>query len=358
MQKERERVAVVEIGGSHDECLLSQFVALKNHGCHVTFFSTDSVWKRNSRFKEFVDEYHSVEFTGSALGDFKLMRELNNHFKSLKIQKVVLNTAQGAHIRNLCLTASRKTEFIGIIHTLKKFQGSFTQKIIHRKIKKYFVLNDYFLNQITPPKGIQVESFYPLRFPTFEQIIEKPENETWITIIGGVEERRKDLTGSVALIESVRDLPVKFIFLGKSDVNSTDFQRFHTSLVQAQVESKIRYFDHFVSEEEFDAFLRKSDLIWPMVHPNTPSAVEYFRNQISGAMNVSFAYAVPMLVHQVYVNAWEDLWSAFGYDLNDFRNSLLVAIDQQKERSRAMINHSKFNPVFQEKKYLDFIFNA
>jgi len=98
---------------------------------------------------------------------------LNAFFKKSGISKVILNTAQGAHIRNLCLTSSGAVEFIGIIHTLKKFQGSYTQKVINRKIKKYFVLNDYFLEKIDPPKEIRVSSFYPLRFPYFDTKLHK-----------------------------------------------------------------------------------------------------------------------------------------------------------------------------------------
>lgn len=355
--KRNEKVAVVELGGSHDECLLSQFFALKSRGCYVLFVTTQEVYERNSSFHAYIDELKIIEFTQKALADFLKMRALNAFFWKKGFSKVILNTAQGAHIRNLCLTAPKNIEFIGIIHTLKKFEGSFTQKLIHRKIKKYFVLNDYFVERIVPPKGIKVASFYPLRFPYFETEIDKKEGEKWITIIGGVENRRKDLTGSIPLMKQLIEKGFRFIFLGKSDVNHLDVLSFVAFLKDAGIEENVQLFDAFVSAELFDAYLKKTDLIWPMVHPHTPSAAEYFKNQISGAMNVSFAYKIPLFVHEEYITEWKDFAFAVAYSLNDFAFQVEKTYEQLNEVKLKLQSNKKFNPIVQENKYIDFIFN-
>lgn len=350
-----ENIALVELGGSHDECLLSQFMALKNKGFHLTFVGTKDVWDRNPSWRPFVDQFHEIVFTGKAFPDFRLMLDLNAFFDKNKISKVVLNTAQGAHIRNLCLTSSRKTEFIGIIHTLRKFEGSFTQRLITRKIKKYIVLNDYFLPRIVKPKGVSIVSFYPLRFPHYETEVEKKPDEIWITIIGGVENRRKDLNGSIALMKSMEKENVRFIFLGKSTIESSEFHAFEMEIEQKKLKEKVIFFDHFVPAELFDAYLRKTDLIWPMVHPNTPSADQYLRNQISGAMNVAFGYKIPLLVHQDYIKQWEDFWCAIPYSENDFAKSFQAG-KKNIEMIRARLQeHEKFSPEFQEEKYMAFL---
>ena len=69
-------------------------------------------------------------------------------------------------------------EFIGIIHTIRKFQGSFTQKLIHRKNRKYLLLSDFLLDKITTPKKLKVESFYPLDYPKFNLKITKTPTPT------------------------------------------------------------------------------------------------------------------------------------------------------------------------------------
>jgi hypothetical protein len=350
-----KKVAVLEIGGSHDECLISQFTALKSVGVETYFISSEELWSRNSQLKELVDHFICFEIKRKKIQDFLNVIKLNSFFVKEGIELVVFNTAQGAIVRNFCLTASRKVQFAGIIHTINKFKKSFTQKIIHRKIKKYFVLNDHLLAQIQPPKGIEVRSFYPIRFPHFELELEKANNEFWIIIIGGVEFRRKDLMGSIDLMEQIGDENVRFIFLGKSDPNNPDVISFAETLERRNLSSQVQLFSEFIDEKTFDAYLKSADLIWPMVHPGTPSANEYFKNQIPGAMNISFSYGIPMLVHQEYVNQWDDLKFAFSYSLEGFKNDFLSAMSGKNHMKIKLNDAPKFSIEYQEKKYLDFL---
>lgn len=352
----RHHVALIEIGGSHDECILSQLYALKSVPCRITLVTTHEVIERNSLFYSLVDAVHLIEFPKKAIGDFLLMYRLNKYFHLNGIQKVIINTAQGGHIRNLCFTSFRSIEFIGIIHTLNKFKGSFTQKQINRKIKKYFVLNDYFLDKIIPPTGITVKSFYPLRFPSFEDTVKKNEDEIWITIIGGLENRRKDLIGSIPLMKELEHKNVRFIFLGKSDPNKAEVDVFLETIEAVGLNEKVKTFHAFVPEIEFDAYLKQTDLIWPMVNPDTPSSVEYFKNQISGAMNVSFGYKIPMLVHEKYFSEWSDLQYAFAYNLTNFKSSFEFAIENLNSKVQALKQAEKFDPEYQEGRYVEFIF--
>jgi hypothetical protein len=354
-RKTFKKVAILEIGGSHDECLLSQFFALKEIGCETYFISSNALWERNLKLQDLVDHFIPFEMEKKAVKDFLKVKKLNRFFVMENISIVVFNTAQGAHVRNFCLTASKKVEFIGIIHTLNKFKNSFTQKIIHWKIKKYLVLNDYLLAQITPPSGIAVSSFYPLRFPRFEKEIPKIENECWIIIIGGVEFRRKDLLGSLELMKKM-EANVRFIFLGKSDQNHPDVIAFKEALHKYSFTNQVLLFDAFVDEQTYDAYLKKADFIWPMVHPETPSADEYFKNQISGAMNVSFAYKIPMLVHELYAKQWPDLKHAFSYTIDGFQLDFQNALRNRNVMIESMHSVEKFSAKHQETNYLNFLF--
>ncbi|HZH70420.1 MAG TPA: hypothetical protein VFD80_08225, partial [Flavobacteriaceae bacterium] len=146
------KIAVLEVGESHDECILSQVKGLKEKGCELIFCGRKTVYQRNSLFKTFFDAFYEVEVTGKK-GDFKKIRTLNRWLKQQKVEKVICNTAQGGHIRNLALLAlTNDIKYYGILHTIKKIPGSFTQKIISLKIKHYFVLNDTLLTKIPPQK--------------------------------------------------------------------------------------------------------------------------------------------------------------------------------------------------------------
>lgn len=353
--KSLKKIALIEFGGSHAECLLSQFLALKNHDCHITFIGTKKLWEQNPSLHPFADVVHLIQFEGKAIGDFKKAMQLNAYLKKQGIQKAIFNTAQGGHVRNMCLFAPKSVEFIGIIHTLKKFQGSFTQKLINIKIKKYFVLNDYFKNLLKNDKKLKIESFYPLDYPRFDKRIEKNIDEKWISIIGGVENRRKDLMGS---IELMKQFPInfKFLFLGKSDTSKNEVQAFLKEIENEGLTHQVKIFTNFIVEQDFDAYLKNTDFIWPMVHPNTPSADEYFKNQISGAINVAFSYKIPLLIHENYCSTWEDLSSSICYQTSDFKKCIENIALNHDEYKQKLIKNRNFDPKFQAEKFIQLVY--
>lgn len=268
---------------------------------------------------------------------------------------MIINTAQGGHIRNLCLTAPKGIEFIGIIHTIRKFQGSFTQKMIHRKIRKYLVLSDFLLEKITPPKGIRVQSFYPLEYERFNLELEKDSQETWITIVGGVESRRKDLEGFAAMVQSVQDRKLKFIFLGKSDENKEEVINFKQKMKEIDLLDQFVFFDDFIAPDLFDAYLSRTDFLCPLIHPETPSAEQYISNQISGAFNLAYSYRIPLLIHQEYESVEDLKRSAFFYKPDTFQQTLVNAIACRSEKIREIESVKKWNKDFQREQFLSFV---
>ena len=349
------KIALIEIGGSHEECLLSQMIALKSVGAHLTLICTQDLQNRNPHFEKYVDAFLIVGFTQKAWVDFKLMLGINEFLKANGFQKVIINTAQGGHIRNLCLFAPKQIEFIGIIHTIRKFQGSATQKIINRKIKKYLVLSDFLLEKITPPKGIHVRSFYPLEYERFHLPLEKKAGETWITIVGGVENRRKDLAGFIEMIQHIQHENLKFIFLGKSDANKQEVIDFRQEIQSQNRLGQFVFFDHFVAPNLFDAYITQTDFLCPLIHPDTQSAEQYISNQISGAFNLAYSYQIPLLIHENYEGVEDLKLASFFYKLSDFQNTLNEAITQRPAKCKAIADVGKWRKDFQREKFLAFV---
>lgn len=351
--KNKTKVAIFEIGGSHDECILTQLIALKNAGCYVAFCSTKELYERNLKFKELFDEFKEVVLPRTMLGDFRAMRDLNNWLEKEGFTKLIANTGQGGHVRNLSLTAPKTIEFFGIIHTIKMLQGSFTQNLISKKIKQYFVLNDTLLEKENYKKA-KVSVFYPIDFPRFDTTIDKPSQEFWIGIIGGLEFRRKDLSGFVAFAKNVPE-HVRFIFLGKSDVKHPDVIAFMQMVEEAGITNKIKWFEHFVEQEEFDAYCKSFDAILPLIHPHTPSADEYFTRQIPGSINVAFGYGIPMMIHERYKD-----WSDFDkgcvfYNLENMNAQLLDLIKNVNTLQQDLQSVEKFKSEYQQKKFASII---
>lgn len=350
-----DRVALVEFGGSHDECMHSQIHALKNKGCEVFVVTTREMLERNPFWKEWAHEVKVIAFTRKKRADFALIMGLNRYFTENSINKVVLNTAQGGHVRNLCLFAARKVEFFGIIHTIRKLQGSFTQKLINKKIKKYLLLSDDLLAKTDIPKGLTVKSFYPVYYPQFGEEVPKGKQETWIMIAGGVEERRKDLKGFVTMLKNLEEKQVKFIFLGKSTAESEEFESFRKELEQIGKIGRVQFFFEFVSAGLFDAYLKKSDFLLPLIHPGTKSAEQYITNQISGMFNLAYSYKIPLLIHESYSELPDFESSAFFYNPGNFGERLGEALAGRASKIREMQAVEKWKLSYQEAAYCNFL---
>lgn len=344
----------MEIAGSHDECLLTQMIALKNRNCRIVLVCNPEIRARNSSFESFVDQFITLEFNKGFLGNFLLANKMMRLIRKTGAQHVVFNTAQGGHVRNAVLwTVFRKLNFVGIIHTTRKFEGSFTQRIISLKIKKYLLLSDFLKQRVGSRKNIKIDFFYPIHFPSYPKV-EKVDKMT-VTIIGGVENRRKDLTG---FVEMIADFPPEccFVFLGKSNKNNPEVAKFNKFLREKEVKSEIIQFDSFVDPEVFDRYLQQSQAILPLVHPNTPSADQYFKNQISGAMNVAFAYKIPLLIHEGYQHIEEMKSSAVYYNQANFKD-VLFSTNFEKVVERMKLDE-KLLPSVQEKRYSSFVLDS
>jgi hypothetical protein len=352
---EKQRIALVEFGGSHDECLLTQMEALQSAGREIFFVTNERLYERNPHLHRFCSGVHFVEPTGRAIGDVLLMRRLVRRLAAEGVAKIVFNTAQGGHVRNLALLLSRRMKAYGIIHTVRKFQGSFTQKVIHRKIKKYVVLSDDLRERIYPPSGISVGSFYPVSFPHFDhQPPEKPAGEVRIAITGGVENRRKDLAAVIGFIQQTPET-VQFVFLGKTDPDHVDAQAFLQRVELLGLKHRIRYFTEFVPHERFDVILRETDFLLPLIHPGTPSADEYISNQISGAFTIAFGYTIPLLIHEQYSTEDDLRISAHFYTEDTFAQELKEAVSRHAELQARIAAEEKWTKAFQYRNYLRFL---
>lgn len=347
-------IVLIEIGGSHAECLLMQMHAIRKKNHKIILVCTKAIKDRNPIFKSYIDEFFIVDLTGSKIDKRRMIKAIWNKLKETQPEKVVFNTAQGNYVRSLCLySLISNIKFTGIIHTTRMFKGSITQKIISLKIKKYLLLSQHLLSTITPPRGIEIDYFYPLRFPDYNNNIQK--TSPIITIIGGVENKRRDLTGFFTMLLSIKDLNVKFIFLGKTNKLDKEVIEFRDKLNSHNLRQKIISFDDYVPQDIFDAYLKASDLIFPLIHPGTPSAGQYFKNQISGAMTLSFGYKVPLFLHEEYSNIDEMSEASFYYTETTFANDLKEALQHCRGKSREMHKKLQYNIEHQEHKYTNFI---
>lgn len=355
----KKEILLIEFNESHTEVLHSQILFLLNKHYRV------NLWINNEA--EFKDIYRGKvkiirERTKISSLNIGLLYKVVRFVQRNKIKKIVLNTAHGILVRNLCLLLMKsEVEIIGVIHQAHKLLKSSTQKIISRKIKKYFVLNDYvkeFINKLSG-NNYKVNSFYPIFFTDQHKEESNTNDRIIITVPGKVIQIRK---GYVFLLESILKLPdelkekIQFVFLGTATKHeSADVLNI---IARNNIsESTVKIYRKHVPESKFNEVLQKSDYIMPLIHPTSHSYNEYLSTEVSGAFNTAFAFKKPLLMYESF-NKFEDFkkFSLF-YNEDNFSQLLnnLTKHDCSIEIKKNYEDYKKFTLDFQTENYINFI---
>lgn len=354
----KKNVALIEICGSHDECLYSQYRFLIEAGLDVHLIISENL---NSRIEHYDDNLNvlSLEFNNKLSNDIAKLYKIRKYLINNKIDRVIINTASNEIISKLLYFIPRKIRIFGVIHSLKKLTTSFSQSLINNKIKNYFVINDYLLKYAPNLKSTKFSSFYPIYFkkPGFE--IEKVENDFWVAIPGSIEFIRRDYLGLIHNLEQ-REIPknLKFLFLSNSKSKYSDASKIKDLIKNKPYNDNFIFFDEFIMPEKLAAYLNKSDLILPLLNPGVANYNDYLNNQISGTFNLSFGFSIPMIMHPDFSKFDDFVASSFFSDDDDFVDTILNFYynrEIMKQKASEIKSYQKFNFIVQQKKYLDFI---
>ena len=296
------KIALIELGNSHDECLYSQIRILKaKPGVELHLICSRAIFKRTQHFNE-VDTFHQVSIPKGFFAQQKAYRKLKKYILKQAFAKLIFNTAQGSEVKKLMpFLRKYKGKMFGILHDTKKLEHSTGQKIISKKLDGYFVLNHYLEEKLKGNTNKPIQSFYPIFFPSISHTpIAKPSDNLWFVVPGQLETKRRDYE---ALFEAVKNLKLasnyKFILLGKSMHSHGNGHWAKKFIAKYKLQDNFVLWDNFVPNDVCEAYLQKADYLMPLIHPNHPSA-ELYKHQITGAFNLAFAYKIPLLLEQQF----------------------------------------------------------
>lgn len=357
-----KKAALIEIDGSHDECLYSQLCFLKQGGYHTTLICSDNLEKQVTDF-DHTDEKVFFKLEGrSKLEQWRELWLIRNQIVNNGIRTVILNSTHGSRIRNFTLLPfPAATQFFGTLHGINKLKGSLTQKLISRKIKNYFLLNDYLkenLSLISVPGGLRFESYYPIFFPSFRNMpaISKPADEYWIGIPGQIEYKRRDYETLVKAFASLAVQPnYKFLLLGKSTHRDGNGKELKALIAQLGVKDRFVFWDGFMENGVFHAYLKQCDVIMPLIHPGNDGFDKYLIYQISGGYNLAFAYQKPLLMLKDFERYEDFRENAVFYELEQLGTVLSNLPEQVDRIKNGLYQQPKWSFGYQSRKYLDFI---
>jgi hypothetical protein len=290
-------VLIIEVGGSHIECVYSMVHYLHiNHSsvflaCNKKLKTSVKEVEKITAILELPDDPTNIQHLGIAI-------QLRKFIRKNKIESVVFNTTEITIVRNLILLLP-KLNYTGVVHNAKRLEKSFTfTKVISLKMKKFFVLSDYLIQKLHIHKQFKVESFYPVYFPAVPTISPvKPSNEFWITIPGEVFTNRRDYLALINEVEKATNLDdnIKFILLGYNHFEEELNNRLNTSL---RLKKHFITFNHYLSYNLFHSFVQQSDFILPLLKTDVDGF--YGSSRISGSLNLGIGYQLPFLLPESY----------------------------------------------------------
>jgi hypothetical protein len=364
MTMEINKMALIELGGSHEENLYSQVLFLKKYGFQVHIILFEDHYRRIIAFPE-VDTWKCYKKPHGWPAEWYLVFRLLIYLKRQGIRKAVLNTAEGNIVRKLSIAAGSFTEFTGIIHLCSKLWTSRSQKIISRKVKKYFVLADFMQSNIDQTRtAVAIECFYPILFPSEpdqeagEQHEGEMNHEYQICIPGAVDFAGRDYH---SLLDEmlVKEVPegVRFILLGRT--TSDDGKALIARIREMGFEKYFTLFDDFIPHNQFYRILKNAWLVLPLLTPRCKDYTDYLKYKVTGSFNLAYGFQIPMLQHESF--AGDRIireTSVFYQDGN-----LLETVNQSKENPEMLMtirermsSLPEFRFESQAEKYIHFIY--
>ncbi|MGY8932962.1 MAG: hypothetical protein ACKVIM_02190 [Flavobacteriales bacterium] len=340
------KIALIEVGAMHDECLHSQIQFLKHKNHEVTLFCHSDL---EARVKDLPDVSKIIYLDlGTKIKKYYTWYKIRKYLINNNFSKVIFNSAE-RNILKLIFFIPTKIECIGTIHNAHKLIKTDYQKKITKRLKKYLTLNDFIKNNIQKEKltSNKISCYYPIFFPKAKRSLVKPKKEIWITIPGGFDFNKRDY-----YIFKNWQIPkhTKIIFLGK--YNNLEARKFIIDLKSHSSFSSFIFFDNYISNELFHDYIMQSDFILPLIHPNVPYYNLYLKYKISGSYNLAFAYKIPLLIEQSFSHVEDFEENSIFYNYKNINNIFNII----KKNSKEFYQNPKWEFEYQKEKYLSFIF--
>jgi len=356
----RPNVALIELYDSHDELLFSQALFLQRSGIQTLLIVSERHRAFAASFgfgQEVIPTYCSGK-KGPAL--WKELWRIRKIILDMGVKVLIFNTAHSNPVRNFSLLSfPADVRFFGTLHGVNKLEGSLTQSLISRKIKHYFLLNDYMLEKALriANRALKFSVYYPLFQPAFQvkELVARKPGELWVCIPGLVEYKRRDYPSLVEALSGLAKKPaVRFIILGNgthAHGNGAELQK----LVQERnLEDYFLFFDGFVDHDQFHSYLQASDVVMPLTHPINAELMKYAEDQITGSFNLAFGYRKPLLMHEYYKRYPDFQENALFYSLEGL-GTFLENLEQNLQEEHAFYQNPKWGLDFQTKNYVGFL---
>lgn len=297
----KQKICLIELGGSHFECMETQIHFLKDD-FHLTLLTNSDKLDKASALVPLVDEVKAMPF--SANESFTLANSLNitRLLKKSDYDFIVLNTAQGG-IKWICLLSffiGVKAKFLGILHNVHKLKKGFGQRIISQRVSHYFVFGDFLEKYAQTFSKKSISSFLPI-FVRHENVVSvrKPADEFWICIPGNIEFKRRDYPKLLDAITTTNlSDKVRFVLLGAT--KSKDAEVLKEKINELKINDFFILFDEYIDTQIFNTYLSLSDCVLPLLTADSSETKLYQTCKVSGSWLNVLTFHKPLLCHNIF----------------------------------------------------------
>lgn len=296
MTSQHSKIALIELFPYHTECLYSQLLFLQGSQ-HVTLICDRKVESIVSDFANMCEQIRYYDFSKfSAL--VKLQLFLFKH----KFDAVILNTAQGSRpLKFVLLPHRRVMKIVGTVHDTGKINTSFGQKLICNRLNGFYVLAGYIDKQIPATWNYRHQYFLPIYYPPYTNIPIDKKGEIWVSIPGAIEYKRRDYKALLEIAKNeLLDKRIKFVLLGNKNLGQgSDFL---SQIEKENLSNRFITFDGRVPNPLFYSYIKHSDYLLTLIHPNVDSFEAYMIAKISGMFPLAMAYNKTLLCHNDFAH--------------------------------------------------------
>ena len=310
----KKKIAVIELGDSHEECLASTLWFLSESN-EVDLYINSVLLERINHLKDYCRQVQAIESKAGAVSMAASLR-LARVLKRQQYDAIFLNTAQG-RIKFLCLfSLFNRTKFIGLLHNVNKL----------------------------------IVSYYPIFFHLPQLDVEKPADQIWITVPGRVENKRRDYQFLMDMAKRLTDYPeYKFIILGNMQATS-DGRALAAQIKAEGLSDRFLTFTTFVPTPLFLSYIQASDIVLPLITPKVVDFNNYLAYKISGSWNMAFAFGKPMLVHPAFLQYADFHENALA--LEEFAEEDKLVEQLQACLSKDLYRQPKWQFSFQKERFI------
>jgi hypothetical protein len=352
-----KNIALVELGGSHAECMHSQIKALKDAGYNVFLICNSSIFD-NFPDKQVFEAYQLHQIGHSLKSKIECVLKVRKFLKRYNITSVVFNTTEIGIISKLTVfPLPAVINYVGIVHNGKYLESSTSCKQVSRRVKKYFVLSRMIKDSLNIKLNIKVNAFYPIYYPEYPKVnLHKKTGEIWIAVPGSMAPVRKDLDSLLTSIENITlNKSVHIILLGT--IPPEEYPDFTKRILHLSKSNNIVMFDSHIPNDIFSSYLNLSDIIMPLIHIDKPNI--YGKYRISGSYNLAYGYKTPLYIEQglSHFSDFKDI-SLFYDKSQNIAAQINVLVENMELINKCkenLLSHSIFNTAEQCKNYIDFI---